>query len=328
MVSADPLDSDPTELERVCRACGGARLKHLYDAMEAGFELLCCDNCGAKRTWPEVCDDEIGRWYPREYYGDSNVRFNPVMERMTHWFAKARARNMAAERAPGRMLDVGCGRGMMLAGFRALGWDVHGIELSADSATHAREALALDVFTGPLDEAPYEEETFDLIVFWHSLEHFRRPDRAIARARALIKPDGRLVVAVPNADSLQASIFGRQWFHLDVPRHYHHFGPSSLETLLCRFGFKAERDVAHLNLEQNPYGIVQSAMNRAGFDENFLYSLLKTKSARAHTVWERPAAVLGTLALLPALAPTSLAFAIAEAALKRGGTIELIARPV
>jgi len=329
MASAESRPARDVESpERVCRACGGSDVPHLWDAMEPGFELLRCEACGAKRTWPEVPDDEIGQWYPQEYYGDQNVRFNPVMERMTHRFAKSRARAMAAGRPPGRVLDVGCGRGFMLAGFRALGWDARGVELSEASASHARDALGLDVFSGPLDDAPWEDETFDLIVFWHSLEHFRRPDEAIQRARALIKDGGKLVVAVPNADSLQAVTFAEKWFHLDVPRHYHHFGPRSLETLLGRFGFESDGEVHHLNLEQNPYGVLQSAMNRAGFDENFLYSLLKTRSARAHAVWKHPAAVLGTLALLPAAAPTALAFALAEAGMSRGGTIEMSARPV
>jgi 2-polyprenyl-3-methyl-5-hydroxy-6-metoxy-1,4-benzoquinol methylase len=316
---------DVADQDRVCRACGSTSLTHLYDAMTPGFEILACGACGAQRTWPEVPDDEIGKWYPQAYYGESNVRFNPVMEKMTMWFARQRAQHLARGRAPGRVLDVGCGRGTLLAGLQQLGWSAHGVELSEHAAVAARKH-GIDVFVGPLSASPFEKSSFDLIVFWHTLEHFRRPDEALTFARTLLKPDGSLVVAVPNADSLQATVFGPKWFHYDVPRHYHHMGPRALDRLLQRTGFVRQGGIHHLNLEQNPYGVLQSMMNRVGFEENFLYSMVKTKSAR--TARLNPGAVLGNLALLPGAAPASLAFALIEAGLGRGGTIEVVASPV
>lgn len=320
------MDGADHENDRVCRACGSTALTHLYDAMTSGFEILGCADCGAQRTWPEVPDDEIGKWYPQEYYGEENVRFNPVVEKMTKLFARRRAQHFAQGRQAGRVLDVGCGRGTLLAGMQQLGWSAHGVELSEHAAVSARKH-GIDVFVGPLADAPFERGSFDRIIFWHTLEHFRRPDEALAMARKLLKPDGSIVVAVPNADSLQAKVFGQKWFHYDVPRHYHHFGPRALDRLLQRTGFARQGAVRHLNLEQNPYGVLQSMLNRVGFDENLLYSMVKTKSARMHARMQ-PAAVLGNLALLPGAAPASLAFALVEAGLGRGGTIEVVASPV
>lgn len=308
--------------DRVCRACGSDALTFAFEAMEPDFELLRCDACGTLRTWPEVPDDEIGRWYPQEYYGDENVRFNPAMERMTKVFAKRRAQAMASGRPPGRVLDVGCGRGVMLQGFQSAGWDARGVELSEESAFHAREHLGLDVFTGGLEDAPWDDGTFDLIVFWHSLEHFRRPDLALDAATRLLAPGGGLVVAVPNIESLQAQLFGRLWFHLDVPRHYHHFGESSLVSMIERRGYTVERK-EQLNLEQNPYGALQSLMNRFGFPENFLYSLLKRESARTHDVKQHPGLVAATAALLPGATAFAAGMTALEVALRAGGTIEV-----
>lgn len=320
------LGGQPSDGEaRVCRACDSVDLHHKFDAMEGGFELLACARCGTLRTWPELADDEVGAWYPQSYYGEGNVRFNALMEHMTHRFAIARARSMANGAPPGRVLDVGCGRGVALAAFRDLGWQAYGVELSEDSASHARDRLGLDVFTGPLADAPYDDESFDLILFWHSLEHFRRPDEAIETARRLLRTGGRLVVAVPNVESVQARVFGKRWFHLDVPRHYHHFGARSLHALLEQRNFVVE-DVSFLNLEQNPYGVLQSLMNRLGFPENFLYSLLKTSSARGHEVRKHPGLVAATLMLVPGATALSIGIALFEAGLRRGGTIEMFAR--
>jgi SAM-dependent methyltransferase len=324
------MDGDERTSDRVCRACGSANLTHLYDAATPGFSILRCADCSAKRTWPEVPDAEIERWYPQEYYGENNERFNPLMEQLTRWFARRRAHQFARGRPPGKVLDVGCGRGTLLAGFKELGWQAQGVELSEHAAVSARERFGLDVFVGSLADAPFARGSFDLVIFWHTLEHFRRPDEVLAAARRFMKDDehARLVVAVPNADSMQANMFGPAWFHYDVPRHYHHFGPTALDRLLQRTGFARDGAVAHLNLEQNPYGVLQSMFNRAGFDENQLYSMLKTKSARMHAARPPMSAVLGHLALLPAAAPASLALALVEAGIGRGGTIEVMAKPV
>ena len=131
-------------------------------------------------------------------------------------------------------------------------------------------------------------------------------------------------MAVPNSDSLQASLGGRNWFHLDVPRHYEHFTLRSLELSLIRKGFKVvQRD--HFSFEQNPFGWLQTLFNSLGFEFDFLYSILKNRSSRIVPVLRHPIQALGLLALLPLLAPLSIALTVLEAALRRGGTVEVYA---
>jgi 2-polyprenyl-3-methyl-5-hydroxy-6-metoxy-1,4-benzoquinol methylase len=246
------------------------------------------------------------------------------MEQMTHWFAAQRARSMSRGMRPGRVLEIGCGRGTMLHEFAQRGWSVQGVEFSEQAAFRARQGFGIDVHTGSLSALDAEAGSFDLVVFWHSLEHFRAPDDALRETRRLLRRGGRLVVAVPNSESLQSKVFGRHWFHLDVPRHHHHFGESSLRKLLDRSGFTVQK-VDHLNLEQNPYGVLQSVMNRLGFPENFLYSMLKSRSARTHDVTNHPGLVAATIALLPAASVFAIVLAAAEAAIGRGGTIAVTA---
>ena len=133
-----------------------------------------------------------------------------------------------------------------------------------------------------------------------------------------------MAVAVPNSDSLQARVFGRHWFHLDVPRHYAHFGARSLKRLLEGSGLRVIRE-DHFCFEQNPYGWLQSLYNAAGFDHNLLYEALKSKSARTQRLREKPLQLAAMAALLPLFLPFSLAMTLLEAALRRGGTIEVYA---
>lgn len=212
----------------------------------------------------------------------------------------------------------------MLSYLRELGFEPHGVELTEAGAWHARNKLQIDMHVGKLVEGPFRAEQFEAIVFWHSLEHMREPERILQHAAKLLKPGGLLVVAVPNSDSLQARAFGPNWFHLDVPRHYVHFGDKSLRLLLSKLGFRVTQE-DHFSLEQNPYGWLQSLYNALGFDWNFLYDLIKDRGARSVSIRKHPFQALSTVALLPLFLPLSLVLTVVEAALRKGGTIEVYA---
>jgi 2-polyprenyl-3-methyl-5-hydroxy-6-metoxy-1,4-benzoquinol methylase len=311
-----------------CVACGGVSSDDGFAALglDAGsppFRVVRCASCGCASTVPALPETEIGAWYPPAYYGKENVRFNPVFERLVRWFRLRRARVIARREPPGPVLDVGCGRGMMLSYLRELGFEPHGVELSDEAAWHARTRLGLPVEVGNFLDA-YQPGQFQAIVFWHSLEHMRDPAAALRHAHALLKRGGLLVVAVPNSDSLQARLFGANWFHLDVPRHYHHLGGQSLRTMLGKLGFRVVQE-DHFSLEQNPYGWLQSFFNALGFEFNLLYSMIKNPSSRQIEIRRHPLQSVLTVLLLPPLLVLSGALTLLEAALRRGGTVEIYA---
>lgn len=313
----------PTESPATCILCGRAGLLKAFDSVEKGFEVRVCARCRLGRTWPPVPPELIGRYYPSSYYGRENVRFNIVFEYLVRLFRHRRA-SVIRRRVPrGPVLDVGCGRGLILAYLKSLGYRPRGVEFSDTAAWHARHVLGLEVSTEDFLKSVHPEP-YNAIIFWHSLEHLTRPVEALERAAKLLKPGGLLVVAVPNFSSLQARLFGRHWFHLDIPRHYHHFSAESLEALLGRLDLEiAQTD--HFSFEQNPYGWLQSVLNVLGFDNNFLYTFLKNRSARTYKIRNHPIqAVLTCLLALP-LTALSLVLTVAEAALRRGGTIEVYA---
>lgn len=313
-------DADPPR----CQCCGSTNAQKAFDAIEDGFKVLRCPDCGLGRTWPPVPADRIGGWYPETYYGKENVRFNPAFEYLTRLFRRRRA-DVLHDRVPrGPVLDVGCGRGFILNYLRSLGYEAHGAEFSDTAAWHARHVLGLEVATGDFLASPHTKDFYQAVIFWHSLEHLPKPAEAVARARELLKKGGLLAVAVPNFESLQSRFFGRHWFHLDVPRHYFHFGAKSLEAILSRQGFRVVQ-TDHFSFEQNPYGWLQSSYNRLGFDNNFLYSLLKNRSARTIQIRKHPFQAAATAALLPPLTVLALLLSVWETLRRSGGTIEVYA---
>ncbi|MFQ5854079.1 MAG: class I SAM-dependent methyltransferase [Anaerolineae bacterium] len=197
------------------------------------FDILRCCQCGLRYTSPRPPADELAVYYPQP--------LDPpwLAQIVRRWLRRRRAQWSAAGQPPGRALEIGCGDGWMLNALRQAGWEVVGTERSEESAARPRN-LGLDVRVGNVDRCGFPAASFDLVILWHALEHLDDPLATLIEARRIMCPTGRLVVAVPNADSWQARVAGRRWVHLDVPRHLYHFGPETLAATLERAGFSLE----------------------------------------------------------------------------------------
>jgi 2-polyprenyl-3-methyl-5-hydroxy-6-metoxy-1,4-benzoquinol methylase len=99
-----------------------------------------------------------------------------------------------------RILDVGCGEGVLGAGLKADGAAyVAGIELHAPSAEVARRRLDLLVAGSVVDaDLPFAHSEFDYLLFADVLEHLPDPDAALQRCLPFLKPKGRVIISVPN----------------------------------------------------------------------------------------------------------------------------------
>lgn len=116
---------------------------------------------------------------------------------------------MAEELLPpgGRILDVGCASGGLIALLRERAAYAAGIELSASAAEAAAEIADVVVQASIEDrELPFEPASFDLVVLADVLEHLADPDAALARAAGWARPGGAIVVSVPNVAHWQARL--------------------------------------------------------------------------------------------------------------------------
>jgi SAM-dependent methyltransferase len=139
----------------------------------------------------------------------------------------------------GRVLDVGCGNGIWLLKQQALGWLVEGVEFSPLACQHAR-AAGLIVHQGSLEEARLPTASFDVVRIWHTLEHVPDPSSILSEIARILKPNGQVLIGVPNAGGWLARAWRTYWFDLDVPRHLWHFRAQDLRVLATQAGLRLD----------------------------------------------------------------------------------------
>jgi SAM-dependent methyltransferase len=219
-----------------------------HHGVPGDFSVRICARCGSGRTLPEVRDEELGRLYPAGY----NAHTAPpgvlarlasrAIRRLQGWHGtRTPPLDALNDRAGGRVLDVGCGRGDLAVELARRGFTVVGVEPSEGAAAEATQR-GVDVRRGTLRSAPLPDgETFDAIVFQHSLEHTNEPALDLRAARDALKPGGLALIAMPHFGSRLARRFRSRWYHLDVPRHRAHFTAAGLCAALEAAGLQVER---------------------------------------------------------------------------------------
>ena len=305
----------------VCRATT-ARPRFAVEGLEP--PVVICEECGLGRFHPMLAQGAIAELYPDAYYGEPGVKFHPLVERAVRSIGSRHVRFLSLGLAPGsRVLDVGCGRGVVLGELANLGLEVHGVEMSQAAVCGADPRAQIRIAQN-LAKAGYPSSHFDQVLIWHVLEHLERPRETLDEVRRILRPGGRLVVAVPNLASRQAAWSGAAWFHLDLPRHLYHFPLAALRHLLDETGFEPISD-HHFSLRQNPFGWIQSALNRAdGLPRNGLYTLLHRRERGRPAPFDlRTRAIL--LAAFALLAPAALVLSVWDAFRRTGATVHVVA---
>ena len=294
---------------------------------DGSYDVYICNTCQVGITLPPLSREERASLYAAgSYRAAAGKRFHWILEGMIHNARLQRKRRIEKFKRGGKLLDIGCGRGLFLSIMKMNGWEVAGIEVDEETARQASKTYGLHVIAGDVRRSGLQGGYFDVITLIHVLEHVEDPRGMIRECYRMLANGGMLVVAVPNLSSLQASFGGKDWFHLDPPYHVHHFSEDGLVRLLERESFGI-RKIKRFDLEQNPFGWLQTMYNWTGIRRNVIFDRMKREELRdgiGPDAYGKDLYI--AFALFPLFLPLSVILALFESLmLRRSGTIEVFA---
>ncbi len=221
-----------------CILCGS--LSRLPMIQKDGWSVYKCGGCGLGVLDPRPDRKELAQIYEKAYF-DSHYGGRPEVgsSKMTQRIAQEnhRVAFFRKFRKEGLVIDVGCGMGYFLYAAQKFGYAVEGVDISNHAAAYVRDALKIPLKIGHLDFIDFPERSADVITMWHFLEHTDNPRQYIKKVSRWLKPDGLLVIDVPNYEGTDAKKKGSDWADWDLPHHLYHFTPDALTLLLSQHGF-------------------------------------------------------------------------------------------
>lgn len=219
-----------------------------YTVSGEAFTIHQCAQCSLRFTFPVPDQQHIGRYYKSEDYISHTDTAKGIINKLYHAvrkYALQQKKNdvvKATGLSRGNILDVGCGTGAFLHTMKQAGWSVTGLEPDEQARTIAQQKYKIETLPAEnLFELP--EQSFDVITLWHVLEHIHQLDAYMEKMHKLLKPGGKLFIAVPNYTSLDAGYYQAYWAAYDVPRHLYHFSPSAISRLAERHYFLLSRRI-------------------------------------------------------------------------------------
>jgi len=268
-----------------CAACGAVGLvSHLHVAGDMGpdglipttdkfgtalADIVRCPACGHMQLDPMPAEAVLESAYAdasSEAYVDEEAGQRETARRILARIEKAQP--------PGRLLDLGCWVGFLLAEARERGWQGVGIEPSTFASDYARDRLGLDVRTDDLFTADLPAESFDAVVLGDVIEHLVDPGAALERIAALLAPGGVLTMMLPDAGSRLARRMGAKWWSV-IPTHVQYFTRGSMGTLLGRHGW----DLLDIDTSPKAFTVRYYLERIGGYSEAVANGLVKGAGA-------------------------------------------------
>ncbi len=193
------------------------------------------------QTTPQPSIEALPKYYLSSGYRSHNPSKINVIDYVYGWIQRRnnayKLKQLNQFRFSGNaLLDVGAGTGGFCVAAQKRGWQCLAIEPSEIARQYGqRHAVAY------VDWESIKDHSLDCITLWHVLEHLPNLDNVFKEFERTLKPNGLLVIAVPNWHSWDAQHYFEHWAAYDVPRHLWHFDPESLKALLQKYSWRVDR---------------------------------------------------------------------------------------
>jgi SAM-dependent methyltransferase len=224
------------ELDPPCPACGAALFSWRF--RKKGRDFWRCDGCGVEKQHPLPTLDELAGYYEAAFTDGMYKTFVDA-EPMKVMTAAERMSEIGGLARPGRWLDVGCANGVFVEAAAKAGHNAEGIELSEEAVAMAR-ARGVKATCSTI-EGFGTAAAYDTITAFDVIEHVVDPRQFLREARRLLKPDGTLVLTLPDQGSVMRRLMGKRWYFYIPEEHLHYFNRRNMPRLLETCGLELVR---------------------------------------------------------------------------------------
>jgi SAM-dependent methyltransferase len=240
-------------------------------------------------TTPRPTVGDLSRYYDsHEYISHSNSKksfIDKVYQIVRNYTTKQKVKLINSFSTTNKsVLDIGSGTGDFLLACKQNGWSIDGVEPNNKANKETRSKTVTEISK---DISELENKQYDVITMWHVLEHVPNLNEYISILKKILKPDGVLVVAVPNHKSYDASYYKEFWAAYDVPRHLWHFSRLSIDKLFQLANMKVTKvlpmkfDSFYVSLLSERYKTGKSNFIKAFFIG--LQSNLKARTSKEYS---------------------------------------------
>lgn len=205
-----------------------------YSVSQETFELLYDAELDLLITHPQPSLEKLPSYYESNDYISHTDGKKTLFEKMYQFVKGIALKNklklINSQSQKGKILDIGAGVGDFLMTAKNYGWEIIGIEPSEKAKNIAiKKGVS---FVNDVKEI--ESHSLDVITMWHVLEHVPNLEEQIAELKRMIKPNGTIIIAVPNFNSFDANYYGKYWAAFDVPIHLWHFSKTAIQKLFTK----------------------------------------------------------------------------------------------
>ncbi|WP_289043769.1 class I SAM-dependent methyltransferase [uncultured Olleya sp.] len=206
-----------------------------YSVSGEVFQLIQNESYGFLETIPKPSIAKLPEYYQTEDYISHTDSKRNLFEKVYHSIREVSLKRKlklinSFKTDQKNLLDFGCGTGDFLKTALNNGWNVSGIEPNSEARSIANSKTKQSVLDSE-GVKTYKKHSFDVITLWHVLEHIPNLESQISILKDLLKPNGVLIIAVPNYKSYDANHYKQFWAAYDVPRHLWHFDKKSISKL-------------------------------------------------------------------------------------------------
>ena len=238
-------------IDAACSTCGsrdadevGRSRDYEFETCSNEFVFVQCRHCGLTYLRNRPTTRMLGVIYPPSYYRYAAF-LGPVTTRLRALVQGGRVRMLRRLIGPGAtVMEVGCGEGQLLQAIKADGdptWRVVGVDISEQACAALRRA-GIEMHCAQFEHLDWPEGSVDAVIMNQVIEHLEDPRACVAKAAALLRPGGRLLVETPSVVSWdRAWVAPDRWGGWHCPRHWSLYTRDSLAALLEQQGFRVER---------------------------------------------------------------------------------------